>query len=202
MLPAAAPARALAMRDLAIRTHPALGVSMKFRRPSFLLILLSILVALPLSSGAETPGFIGKHENAEAEKRAIEQVLNSYTQSVTQGDEAAFSALLLNEQIPFTSTSKLSESDADPQHTETRDYQSFKRSVFESGKRYQQAFYNIRIEQDGALAQASLDFVTRIRDTDKGGYGWKTLQLLKVQGQWKIASEFYTVYSLPDGTKP
>jgi hypothetical protein len=31
----------------------------------------------------------------------------------------------------------------------------------------------------------------------RGGFGWKTLQLLKVKGQWKIASEIYTVRDLP-----
>ncbi len=33
--------------------------------------------------------------------------------------------------------------------------------------------------------------------TDKGGYGWKTLELLKVAGGWRIASEFHTAYGLP-----
>jgi hypothetical protein len=28
-------------------------------------------------------------------------------------------------------------------------------------------------------------------------FGWKSLQLLKSQGRWKIASEIYTVRDLP-----
>jgi len=54
------------------------------------------------------------------------------------------------------------------------------------------------IEQDGVLAQASLDFVTRVTGSKQGGYGFKTLTLVKVQGHWKIASEFYTAFSLPE----
>jgi hypothetical protein len=56
-----------------------------------------------------------------------------------------------------------------------------------------QRFRNIHIEQDGALANVSLVFVNT---TARGAaWGWKTLQLLKVEGQWKIASEFYTAHS-------
>ena len=55
----------------------------------------------------------------------------------------------------------------------------------------------MRILQDGALAQVSLDFVTVAAGTDQGGYGWKTLELLKVAGTWRIASEFFTAYGLP-----
>ena len=54
----------------------------------------------------------------------------------------------------------------------------------------------MRILQDGALAQVSLDFVTVDAGTEKGGYGWKTIELLKVGGGWRIASEFFTGYPL------
>jgi len=39
-------------------------------------------------------------------------------------------------------------------------YEGFRQSVFAGGQRFRQRFYNIRIEQHGALAQVSLDFVT------------------------------------------
>lgn len=69
--------------------------------------------------------------------------------------------------------------------------------AFASGTRYEQHFYNVEIKQDGPLAQVSLDFVIKEIGTQAGGYGRQTLQLLKVQGQWKIASEIYTAYPLP-----
>jgi len=56
--------------------------------------------------------------------------------------------------------------------------------------------YNIKIEQDADLAQVSLDFVTTLDATGSSGYGWKILHLLKIRGNWKIASEFYTGYAL------
>jgi hypothetical protein len=67
--------------------------------------------------------------------------------------------------------------------------------VFHSGRHFQQSFSKVHIEQDGALAQVSLDFVTR--EGDGGGIGWKTLQLVKTAGGWKIASELFTVRNLP-----
>ena len=73
----------------------------------------------------------------------------------------------------------------------------FRQAVFERGVRYTQHFYNVHIQQDGDLAQVSLDFVTKAMKSGDGGFGWKTLQLLKVRGQWKIASEIYTVRDPP-----
>lgn len=154
-------------------------------------------LALPLAALAQDkPSFIGKHNGSPEDKRAIEQLLDRYTAAVTEGNEAAFVSLLLNADVPFTAVDDVV-SKADPQHLDTRHFGQFRRIVFLSGKHYQQSFYNVHIDQDGPLAQVSLDFVTTVAGTGHGGYGWKTLQLLKVQGQWKIASEIYTAYSLP-----
>jgi hypothetical protein len=80
------------------------------------------------------------------------------------------------------------------QTTDTRRYTRFRKSVFESGDRYSQQLSNIHIEQHGDLAQVSLDFVTKNLTTGSSGFGWKALLLLKVRGQWRIASELYTVH--------
>lgn len=55
---------------------------------------------------------------------------------------------------------------------------------------FTQTFKNVNIEQDGNLANVRLVFVNK--DARSSSWGWKTLQLLKVNGTWKIASEFYT----------
>lgn len=143
------------------------------------------------------PAMVGKHQNDMAEKASIEKILSVYTTSLSKGDEAAFASIFLNERVPFSSTEELKLADADPAHLQTSRYAAFKRAVFESGRHFEQHFYNVRIEQDGALAQVSLDFVTTNAGIREGAYGWKSLTLLKVSGQWKIASELYTVYSLP-----
>lgn len=174
----------------------ATGVNVKSQRFLPGLALFSLALSLPLAA-QEAPAFLGKHQGSAQDTQAIEHLLATYTSSVGAGDEAAFSAILLNDQVPFMSTDNLSSRHKNAQHPDTRDYRGFRQAIFESGKHYEQHFYNVHIEQDGPLAQASLDFVTIDKDSHQGGYGWKTLQLLKVQGQWKIASEFYTAYALP-----
>jgi hypothetical protein len=82
-------------------------------------------------------------------------VLSIYTTAFSNGDEAAFSSILLNDQVPFSSTGELHLDKAEPAHVRTSRYTRFKQIVFESGKHDQQQFYHVRIEQDGALAQVS-----------------------------------------------
>ena len=77
-----------------------------------------------------------------------------------------------------------------------QDYAGFRKAIFDSGRKYQQRFSNIRIEQLGNLAQVSLDYQTALQGEAYEGRGWKVLHLLKLDGQWKIASEFYTGYPL------
>ena len=163
-------------------------------------LALATLTALPAPAETDAPAFLSQHQVSTADETAIRAVLATYTTAVSTHDQKAFEALLLNDQVPFSSTSSAVGPKADPKAVETRRYSEFRKAIFESGVRYSQQFYNIRIEQDGALALASLDFVTRETDNGRGGYGFKTIQFLKVQGQWKIASEFYTGRALPNGS--
>jgi hypothetical protein len=161
--------------------------------------LAALAVSAPLCAGGQdtAPAYINEHRATADDVAAIERVLRAYTTSVTNGDKATFEALLLNEEVPFTSTDELVALGANARNVDTRRYPRFRKAVFESGVQYTQHFYNIHIQQDGDLAQVSLDFVTKAVKSGGGGFGWKTLQLLKVNGQWRIASEIYTVRGLP-----
>ena len=109
---------------------------------------------------------------------------------MTEHDEAGFRALLLDEKIPFAAVAASTTSDSPP---DLRRYEDFRQAVFVSGQRYQEKFYNVRIEQHGPLAQVSLNFLTeRVPANEKPAPGWKVLQLVKVGGHWKIASALYT----------
>ncbi|PFH08898.1 SnoaL-like protein [Collimonas sp. PA-H2] len=166
---------------------------------TFLAAIALLLVTASLAA-QETPSFLSDHHSSPEDRQAIEQLLASYTKSVNTGDEKAFAALLLDEQIPFMATNSLDSRSTDNKRLDTHQYEDFRQAVFSSDKKYEQHFYNVRIEQDGRLAQASLDFVTKESKSQKGGYGWKVIQLLKVKGTWKIASEFYTAYPLPSNS--
>lgn len=163
-------------------------------------LALATLTTAPVLAETEAPAYLSQHLTNATDEAAIRAVLSTYTSAVSTHDQKAFEALLLNDQVPFSSTSSAVGPKADPNAIETRRYSEFRKAIFESGVRYSQQFYNVRIEQDGPLALASLDFVTREADSGRGGYGFKTIQFLKVQGQWKIASEFYTGRALPSGS--
>ncbi|WP_431265912.1 nuclear transport factor 2 family protein [Roseateles chitinivorans] len=122
----------------------------------------------------------------------IHQLLAQYTSSVNEGDAKRFESLLLDLNIPFSGVSK--DFGASAGLASVQNYQGFKQALFGSANRYKQRHSNIKIEQVGLLAQVSLDYETALQQEPYSGKGWKVLHLLKVGGQWKIASEFYVGY--------
>jgi hypothetical protein len=125
---------------------------------------------------------------------AIRKLLANYTACLSTGNREAFESQLLDLNIPFAHV-KGGEGAVDhPSLATFQDYAGFRKIIFDGGKRYQQRFSNIRIEQVGNLAQVSLDYQTALLGSRYEGSGWKVMQLIKLNGQWKIASEFFTGY--------
>ncbi|GEM_PF-3511846 len=155
-------------------------------------LLCASLALAPVSARALPPGTDPPQAPDHA---AIAQVLENYRIAVSTGDEVLFSTTLLDDRIPFFAVRSPPSPGPVPDARQIRGVAAFRRNVFHGGRRYTQRFDDIRIAQDGGLAQASLRFVT-LRDDGSGGAGWKTLTLIDVGGQWKIASEFYTVRAL------
>jgi hypothetical protein len=124
----------------------------------------------------------------------INLLLANYTKSVSDGDRVLFESQLLDVNIPFAAVGgKMT--DSKPMALKSvQDYAGFRKAIFDSGQRFQQRFSNVKIEQLGNLAQVSLDYETTEQGTAYDGKGWKTMQLVKFNGQWKIASEFFTGY--------
>jgi hypothetical protein len=122
-----------------------------------------------------------------ADRAAIEALLATYATSVSTKNEALFESLLLSKAIPFSGVGAIDQSSA--AGLATANYASFREGVFK-GAPFTQRFQDVHIDQDGRLAAVSLVFVNTTKDGCS--WGWKTLQLLKVNGRWKIASEFYT----------
>ena len=130
------------------------------------------------------------HRSNDGDRRAIEALLANYTRCVTQGDEAGFRDMLLDDRIPFSDVATTPATNAP---VDLRQYEAFRKAVFASGQHFRQRFSNIHIEQNGPLAQVSLDFVTeRVSGKPESAAGWKVLQLVKIGDRWKIASELYT----------
>lgn len=144
------------------------------------LILLASMVAFTPASAKDIPARFESHGD---DLKAINKLLATYTKAVSTKDQALFETLLLDRSIPFSSAPPSGGT------TETRNYEAFRAAVFE-GEPFTQRFRDVHIEQDGDLANVRLVF----EDSSANGrsWGWKTLQLLKVGGAWKIASEFFT----------
>jgi hypothetical protein len=156
------------------------------RTVSFSLLLLLLMCG---ATQAETPSPSIQLQATEADREAIRALLGKYTKAVSTKDQMLFESLLLNKHISFShaavAVKRASEADG------TENYEQFRKGVF-AGPPFTQRFQDIRITQDGVLADVSLVF---INTTANGtSWGWKTLQLLKVRGQWKIASELYTTH--------
>jgi hypothetical protein len=157
-----------------------------------------LLVASDVQAGAataagDTPTF---NRPTAADDAAIRHLLDTYTNSVSTGDRATFESQLLDLAIPFSAVKQGAHAMDKTGLAAVQDYAGFRKAIFDSGRKYQQRFSNIRIEQLGNLAQVSLDYQTALQGETYEGRGWKVLHLLKLDGQWKIASEFYTGYPL------
>jgi len=111
----------------------------------------------------------------------------AYTTAVSTKDQARFEALLLNKTIPFSDVGSAISAKGLPAGTEN--YDSFRKGTFQ-GPPFEQRFQDVKILQDGPLAEVSLVFVNST--SKESTWGCKTMQLLKVDGRWKIASEFFT----------
>ena len=149
--------------------------------------LLGVLLAVAPVGVAQTTPIPHSFESTGADRVAIQALLDNYTKAVSTKNQALFETLLLNMSIPFSGAEQAVE--AKGAVGGTANYADFRKGVFE-GPPLTQRFQDVDIRQDGPLAQVSLVFV----NTSAGGssWGWKMLQLLKVGGAWKIASEFYT----------
>jgi len=152
-------------------------------------LAIALVLALTPTCKAQTtrtsisPSF----ESTGADRQSVEALLDTYTRAVSTKDQALFETLLLNKEIAFSDANSAVKSDGAAGGT--NHYESFRRGVFD-GPPFTQEFQDVHITQDGPLAAVSLVFVNS--SSEGKSWGWKTLQLLKVGGKWKIASEFYT----------
>jgi hypothetical protein len=153
------------------------------------LLAIALLLALSPWCHAQTPAtpIPSNFESTGEDRRAIEALLDTYTRAVSTKDAALFETLLLDKEIPFSDVH--SAIDARNAAGGTSHYEAFRQGVF-GGPPFTQKFQDVHIAQDGPLAQVSLVFVNA--SPAGTSWGWKTLQLLKTAGHWKIASEFYT----------
>lgn len=150
-----------------------------------------LLLSLVLSNAAlaVTPDATAAARNFDAigtDRAGIDNLLATYTIAVSTKNQALFETLLLSKTIPFSYIAP-----APTDQGGIANYDAFRRGVFE-GAPFTQRFQDIHIQQDGNIANVTLVFVNTTAKGDS--WGWKTMQLLKTTGGWKIASEFFTAH--------
>jgi hypothetical protein len=146
--------------------------------------MLALATAVPARAATPIPS---DFQSRGPDRTAIQTLLDTYVRAVSTKDQALFETLLLNPSVPFSDTTSAVRAAGAPHGTEN--YARFRSGVF-SGPPFTQRFQDVHVLQDGPLADVTLVFVNSSAQGDS--WGWKTLQLLKVAGRWKIASEFYT----------
>ncbi len=150
-------------------------------------LLLMGALCIPLVAAAQTTPIPSSFNSTGEDRRAIQTVLDSYAKAVSTKNQALFETLLLNTSIPFSGVDQAVGTKGAVGGTQN--YEDFRKGVFQ-GAPFTQRFQDVDIRQDGFLADVSLVFVNT--SANGSSWGWKTLLLLKVAGNWKIASEFYT----------
>lgn len=138
----------------------------------------------------------GQDQNA-AEHLAIANVLETYSTAVSKRDESLFLTTLVSQAITFFSVGDSNSVEPELTTARMQNYKSFSDGIFHSDERYLQTFERIQISREGALATASLYFTTHRLVSGGTSHGWKTLQMVKVGTQWKIASEIFTAHRSP-----
>lgn len=151
----------------------------------------NILVAVAIGLGVATaPAYAGssvqEFNPSASDRSAIATLLRTYTTAVSTKNQTMFESILLGKDIPLSYVP--SSSTAMTEHG-TRGYEGFRKAVF-GGAPFTQSFKDVHVHQDGNLANVTLVFVNV--DARGSTWGWKTMQLLKADGTWKIASEFFT----------
>lgn len=145
------------------------------------------MLTVPAIAGPYRTAVPASFESRGEDRQQIEKLLENYTKAVSTRDQTLFESLLLDKAIPFSGVPLVQKAGDPP--IKTANYEDFRKGVFE-GAPFKQEFENVHIEQDATLAQVSLVFVNTT--PEEKIWGWKTMQLVKVNGQWKIAAEFFT----------
>lgn len=126
--------------------------------------------------------------------KAITQVTEEFQAAIIAKDAKRLSALVLNQQILFTSPAteafvkKSRETmDVNDDGMDGGGYRAFARSIAGSKVPVQEKFYNVKITQDGHLAWVVFDYEF-LADNKVTNFGVESWNMVKRDGKWKIFS--------------
>jgi ketosteroid isomerase-like protein len=171
------------------------------------LLRMAAAVALPwffLATQAQEATYVGRHESAAEDLKAIKQVADEFRAALVAKDARRLSALFLNSDILFTSpagpeAARKSRDTLDVNFSGIRSGGAvgFLQFVADSKASIEERFHNLQVTQDQHVAWVMFDFEF-LEDGKVENYGIETWQLLKtVDGRWKIFSVVWSSRGAP-----
>jgi len=158
-------------------------------------LVIALMVPLMHAQG-QKPKY---NSNAE-DLTKIRGVLEGFRQDIIRKDGHALTKLLLNPNVLFHHINGQDEVDSARKKNAQFDgigpseLDGFAQFLATTKDKVEEKVHNIEIRQDGPLALVTFnyDFVDNDKVTNSGIEHW---QMCKVDGQWKILSVVWTVYS-------
>ena len=162
----------------------------------FLALLMCGLVSQASAQDAEP-----KFNSNSDDLTKIRGVLEEFRQDVIRKDGYALTKLVLNPNVLFHHTNTQDEIDSVRKYDAQFDgigssqLDGFAKLLATSKDKLEERFRNIAIHQDGPLGLVTFnyDFVINDKVHHSGLEAW---QVCKMDGQWKILSVAWTIYSL------
>ena len=161
-------------------------------------VLVALLMCGLASQAAQAPE--PKFNSNADDLTKIRGVLEEFRQDITHKDGYALTKLVLNLDVLFHHTNTQEEIDSARKKNAQFDgigpseLDGFAQFLATTKDKVEEKVHNIEIRQDGPLALVTFnyDFVDNDKVTNSGIEHW---QMCKVDGQWKILSVVWTVYS-------
>lgn len=134
-----------------------------------------------------------------ADKKALQQVLDTFMGSIREKDSTRFFQLFYREPVSWTGVygertqaARLKKNPSLKENHFRDDYRDFIRGIVTDPDAMEEKFYNIRMTGDGAVATISFDYSFWSNGV-KGNWGHEAWTLIKADGSWKITSLIFSM---------
>lgn len=141
-------------------------------------------------------------QNNELSNQGVEQLIDSFKESIVNKDSITFNELFFDHEISFTGI--MSEK---TEHSIKKDYPEFQgiavsnhkefiRSIVKSDKNQEERFYNVEVKEDGVVGIISFDY-SFISESNMIQWGREHWNIVYAEGKWMITNVVYSIH-FPD----
>lgn len=170
---------------------------LSLRRACALLVLAATCAHAAAGDGTDRPG--------QADRAAIERVVESFRTAIIARDKDRFLGLFLQDNVnwqPVLGDDSLARVRSKrPDAVKARldpanNHRAFADNVVRSAESSEEVFSNVRIDTDGDLATVTFDYIYLAggKETNRGKEAWI---LVRTESGWKISSLAYSIHLPP-----